>query len=1153
MAELKFLSPLKLLLLAVLFYSKLYSKPAETYNNIQSIEGFNFIRTSTNFQVGLDVFITSHRRSTRVTTSNLSHQANLIYSLLLLSGDISTNPGPTWKFPCGLCAKPFKNNQKGICCDRCNFWIHLRCCTLSISTYEDMANSSCVWICPTCESLNFSNSILHSDVDLDLSNHFSPLEEDITTEVTDISVPLLQSSPIIYQRSSSERLKLASKKEKNIPLKFMVLNCRSLKSTSKQAEFHVLTDEVKPDIICGTESHLNDSISSNEIFPNGYEIFRKDRDLHGGGVFIAVSNKYIASSLPELDTNCELIWINLQCKGARPLYICTFYRPPKSDFEVLEALGKSLGDLNQHKSLPNIVLAGDFNLPDILWESSSINTNRIYSSGLSYHMMDIANDNYLTQLVTEPTRDDNILDLIFTTTPDLIDSVQVRPGMSDHYAVTAEINMRAKYNLQKPRSVYLYKRANWDKIKDDLHEFQHTFLASTPYDNPVNDNWQNLKSAIMDSVKINIPTKSLKTQHNLPWFNQDLKRAVRKKKRLYKKAKRTNDTKHWKDFKVFRKLVKIKLAEAHDNYVKDLLDTSLHEKPKRFWSYIKSRKLDHMGIPTLKKDGNLITTNEDKANLLSENFQRVFTTEDLSNIPNMGDSNIPNISPINFNLNGILKLLKGLNVKKACGPDQIPIRVMKYAAQEIAPVMEVIFNQSLNSGILPDDWLTANVTPIFKKGKKSDPCNYRPVSLTSVSCKIMEHILYSQIMGHLDENSILVKFQHGFRTQHSCESQLIITLNDLTKNMDNNTQTDLFILDFAKAFDTVPHERLLEKLHYYGIRGKIHLWIRTWLKQRTQTTVVGGVGSGSAPVSSGVPQGTVLGPLMFLLYINDIGENIKSNIKLFADDCLLYRSINSEDDTESLQEDLNHLIRWSDKWQMSFNSTKCYELKVTRKTNPIAYNYNINGVALKPVEEHPYLGVHLAKDLKWNVHVAKTAKKANSTLGFIRRNLGKCSQDVKERAYNALVRPHMEYATAAWDPYTKKNIEELEKIQRRAARFVTSTYSYYHSVSSLLKDLKWNSLSLRRTISRLSIMYKIINKQIAIDIPPEMTKPTRTLRRSHKHSFIQLQTRTDSYKYSFFPRTIIDWNSLPESVISQSNTEKFKEAALQYYVSQQGL
>ena len=542
-----------------------------------------------------------------------------------------------------------------------------------------------------------------------------------------------------------------------------------------------------------------------------------------------------------------------------------------------------------------------------------------------------------------------------------------------------------------------------------------------------------------------------------------------------------------------------------------------------------------------------LTTNVEKANSLSEQFQHVFTKEDLTNIPHMGESDIQAMAPIDINSNGILKLLKELNVEKACGPDLIPIRVMKYAAEEISPILEVIFTQSLNTGVLPNDWLTANITPIFKKGKKSDPSNYRPVSLTSVCCKIMEHILYSQIMDHLDNNLILVKFQHGFRSQHSCESQLISTINDLAKNMDKNSQTDLFILDFQKAFDTVPHERLLDKLHYYGIHGQTHQWIRTWLTQRTQSVVINGDKSDSVPVLSGVPQGTVLGPLMFLLYINDIGKNIVSNIKLFADDCLLYKSINSQKDAEILQEDLNSLIRWSERWQMNFNIKKCYELKITRKLSPLVHGYNIKGVALKPVDEHPYLGVHLSKDLRWNVNVAETSKKANATLGFIRRNLSKCSQDVKDKAYKSLVRPQMEYATAAWDPHTKKNIEELEKIQRRAARFVTGVYSRYQSVSKLIKELEWDSLSLRRTVNRLTIMYKILNNQIAIDIPPEMMIKSRSLRRRHKFSFIQIQARVDSYKYSFFPRTIIDWNSLPENVVCQPSAAKFKDAVLRYF------
>ena len=245
--------------------------------------------------------------------------------------------------------------------------------------------------------------------------------------------------------------------------------------------------------------------------------------------------------------------------------------------------------------------------------------------------MDIANDNYLTQMVTEPTRGNNILDLIFTTTPDLVDSVQVCLGMSDHYAVTAEVNMSAKFNPKRTRMVYLYKRANWDQIRNDLNQFQQTFIASH-FVNSVGDNWEALKSAIKDTIKTNILTESLRGKKNLPWITQELKRAIRKKKRLNKKAKRTNDNKDWKMIKSFRKQVKIKLSIAHDNYVKDLLDTSQHDKSKWFWSYIKSRRCDYTGIPTLEQNGNFLTTDIEKANILSEHFQRVFTEEDLSNI-----------------------------------------------------------------------------------------------------------------------------------------------------------------------------------------------------------------------------------------------------------------------------------------------------------------------------------------------------------------------------------------------------------------------------------------------------------------------------------------------------------------------------------------
>ena len=220
---------------------------------------------------------------------------------------------------------------------------------------------------------------------------------------------------------------------------------------------------------------------------------------------------------------------------------------------------------------------------------------------------------------------------------------------------------------------------------------------------------------------------------------------------------------------------------------------------------------------------------------------------------------------------------------------------------------------SLDNGSLPEDWRNANISPIFKKGDRHTAANYRPVSLTCVCCKMLEHIICRHIMNHLEHYKILTNLQHGFRSGHSCESQLIITLDDIMKQFDSKKQTDLAILDFSKAFDTVPHKKLLHKLKHYGIDGKINKWIRSFLTQRKQQVVIEGESSDSCSVDSGVPQGTVLGPLLFLCHIIDLPNCVKSKVRLFADDCLLYTSVKTIQDQIQLQEDLKALEFWANK------------------------------------------------------------------------------------------------------------------------------------------------------------------------------------------------------------------------------------------------
>ena len=301
-------------------------------------------------------------------------------------------------------------------------------------------------------------------------------------------------------------------------------------------------------------------------------------------------------------------------------------------------------------------------------------------------------------------------------------------------------------------------------------------------------------------------------------------------------------------------------------------------------------------------NGSLISEPKGKAAVLSDQFQSVFTRENRSDVPDLNFNNHTSPMPaISFTTSGIETLLSDIDPNKAQGPDKIAPFILKSCATEIAPILQVIFKQSLNLGILPSDWLSSNVCPVFKKGNRNDPSNYRPISLTAPCCKIMEHIIFHSIMDHAKCNNILIDNQHGFRSGFSCETQLILLVEDISYAMDNGFQTDVILLDFSKAFDTVPHLRLLKKLEHYKIDSLVMNWIRSWLTQRTQSVVVNGFSSPPVSVLSGVPQGTVLGPLMFLLYINDIANGISSSIRLLADDCILYQTIKSKNDSAILQ------------------------------------------------------------------------------------------------------------------------------------------------------------------------------------------------------------------------------------------------------------
>lgn len=360
----------------------------------------------------------------------------------------------------------------------------------------------------------------------------------------------------------------------------------------------------------------------------------------------------------------------------------------------------------------------------------------------------------------------------------------------------------------------------------------------------------------------------------------------------------------------------------------------------------------------------------------------------------------------------------------------------------------------------------------------------------------------------------------------SCESQLISLIDDLVQNNDVGCQTDLILLDFAKAFDKVNHLSLLKKISHYGIRNNTLNWIKDFLLNRTQQVSMEGTFSEAAPVLSGVPQGTVLGPLLFLLYINDLPQYVSrdTSVRLFADDSALYRKIKSPEDHTILQQDILSLQQWETDWSMNFHPEKCQLIQITTKRKPSNFIYTIHNVIIGKIEDAKYLGININNKLSWNGHINNICKKAHNSLNFIHRNFKTCSPKIKKNLYLAYVRPSVEYCCSVWDPHTTTNITKLEGVQRRAARFIKGEFSREVRVTPMLQELNLVPLQERRARTKTTILYKALNG--LIDIPTDHLHRTIGITRQCQN-FRQPHSHTNSYLHSFYPSTIRLWNKTP--------------------------
>jgi len=649
--------------------------------------------------------------------------------------------------------------------------------------------------------------------------------------------------------------------------------------------------------------------------------------------------------------------------------------------------------------------------------------------------------------------------------------------------------------------------------------------------------WAKFKEKLRSLEKTYVPKRVTSNKIRKPiWMTHRAVKLVAKKKKVYAKYK---DRKH-PAVKNANGMAKKAILAAKKNFERKLAQ-NIKQDTKSFFAYARSRSRSRIAPgPLVDDSGNDVESPSDITEEFNRYFASVFVQEDPGSISEpermFNKADLDCLEDLEFTETDILKKFIKIRDDKAPGADDIMPRMIHNIRDEICRPLWIIFRKSLDQGIVPEDWRRANISPLFKNGNRNRAENYRPVSLTSQVCKVFESLLRDVMVGHLERHQLLKDSQHGFRKGRSCMTNLLTLLEKVTKYLDEGDAVDIIFLDFAKAFDKVPHHRLIKKLRSHGINGKIARWVEAWLSGRSQRTCIAGCGSSWRWVSSGVPQGSVLGPILFLLYINDLENGVMSWILKFADDTKIFGKANSIEDKNLLQKDLDRLIEWSLEWLMMFNTKKCKVMHIGSRNNQ--YTYTMNQQKLEVVNTERDLGIIISKDMKVSKQCEHAYSKASRILGLLNRTIKFKDEGIMVRLYKALVRPHVEYCASTWSPGYKKDIELIEKIQHRFTRMLSTLKG--KSYEERNESLGLWSLEERRHRSDLIEVFKLL-KGMTNATPElffELDSSSRT--RGHSLKLVKKRFNITVRQHMFSQRVVNRWNALDQRTVDSESVNEFK-------------
>lgn len=856
-------------------------------------------------------------------------------------------------------------------------------------------------------------------------------------------------------------------------------NVRGLRTKTETC--YINSMNLAHDFICLTETNLNDSIFDTEILCDNYVIFRRDRSSSdceksdGGGVLVAVRKDIPVTPMPMLATGAEDLWLSVRCENTRVL-VCCVYLPPNDPAPFSVFLHK-LQDVRDHFPDTSILVVGDFNIPCVSWTVSSgcglIPVGDLDARAKEFLLMisycdffqynNIVNCNGRTLDLILCNSD--LINSVFSCDDPLVNLDAHHPAVEFIFCLSRTSCLRSCHQIG-----WRFDRADYDGLKSALSAVDWcSVLNNLNVDQCVMAFYSVLNRCMGDFI----PRSSTHSGHFPHWYSQSTIKAIKEKLKFHKKWKKWGYSDDFLSFKLLRKRTKALIASDYSSYLKRIQDF-LTDSPSHLWSFVKSKKRGGACIPAeMEYAGNVADNGQQICELFSEYFSSVYIDGKLDN-RHFSDTLVGETCPW-FSQQDVASLLGRVNPKLGPGPDGLPGKLIVRCAEELAAPLFHIFSHSVKLSIFPTEWKKAHIIPIFKSGKKHLVNNYRPISLLSIISKVFEKLIYNKLYLNLQPQ--LIHQQHGFLRGRSVETNLVEFVNYIQRSMNDGLQVDTIYTDFSKAFDKIHHRILLEKLAKFNLSNGLISWIASYISNRRQAVKVDSFVSNFKSVTSGVPQGSHLGPILFLVYINDINECFRhSNFLLYADDCKIFSGIGSMSDCLTVQQDLVRLEEYCLKNYLFLNYDKCYSIIFSRKRYHINFDYHLGTHPVNVTSQIRDLGVALDSKLLFCGHVDMVMSEASKRLGFIIR-VSRHFTNIQTimSLYTAFVGSILNFASVVWNPSYAVYIDRIESLQKKFVRFLAHKFNLpYCSYAQRCLVFGITSLRSQRDVADMMFLYRLV-------------------------------------------------------------------------------